>query len=429
MVTKNAALIGLILMMGTLSPGSSSAQVKVTTFQLWSWIPAYEQQYFDRAATEFNKEHPRTPVALQYKAVPFSELHDRIIKNLNYQANLPDIVAIEFRQWPYYQADDPDSFLVDLSGIYNQYASSLFPNTGYEYVYHKKHYALGWQSSPLILAYQQDALDKAGVTYPIKTWDDFKKAAVKVHAAGKTLSLLELGDPQIFYSIFLQRGGLLYDADGHFVFPKYVKEAKDVFRLLKYLHDNAGLGKRKVNSFVAGKYNKEFETHHIMGIMGGDWILMMVKQEFPQEKGQWRIQPAPVWPKGEGHQGVSFGGTGYALLQKKSRTPQQQALLKEFLSFATVSFHMQALYFKRTNLQMTNKTLFNRVYAITFADPFLGGQKTLLDLRDELKDLAPRYIFPGFNTFLNRLSGIQKEYLNGSISLDQAIARLSKKPG
>lgn len=425
---KKVSITVISIMIGLVFPLCIFAQSNITTFRLWSWLPSYEKQYFNLAASEFNKQNPQTPVKLTYKYIPFEDLHAKLIENTGRDEDLPDILAIEFRQWPTYEADNPEKYLIDLTNVYNQHASQLFNNIRYEYVYHKKHFALGWQAAPLVLVYQKNALDKAGLSYPFKTWNDFKTAAVKAHRQGKTLALMEVKDPQIFYSIFLQKGGKVYDSNGNFVFPQYVSQAKDVFHLLKYLHDKAGFGRRTVNNFISGSYTKQFTQHHIMGLVAGDWILMIIKQEFPAEKGQWRIQPSPVWTSG-GYQGTSIGGTGYALVKKQSRSPQKLALLKKFLSFATISFHMQALYFKKSNLQMTNKMLFSRVYAITFSDPYLGSEKTLLELRGELKNLAPRYVYPGLNIFLERLTKIQSEYIDGTVSLDKVIRDLSQKPG
>ena len=411
-----------------LFPVLVSAQGKVTTFRLWSWLPSYEKSYFNLAATEFNKQNPKTPVAVTYKNVPFTDLRPRLIKDAGNDAALPDIVAIEFRQWPNYEASGPGKYLIDLTNIYHKHVSDLFRNTQYEYIYHNKHYALGWQAAPLIFAYQKKMLDEMGISYPIKTWNDFKAAAVKAHKDGKILALMEVRDPQIFYSLFLQKGGEVYDSKGNFVFPKYKSQAQDVFRLLKYLHDKAGFGKETVGNFIQGAYKKQFSQHDVTGFVVGDWILMVIKQRFPQEKGQWRIQHAPVWGSNNKYQGAAIGGTGYALVKKKTRSPHKLALLKKFLSFATLSFHMQALYFKMSNLQMTNKMLFSRVYAITFTDPYLGDQKTLLDLRGELKDMAPRYVYPGLNSFFKQLGILQNNYIDGSISLDKLINELSKKP-
>lgn len=425
---KKYSITVVSFLIWVLFPAFIFAQSDSTTFKLWSWLPSYEKQYFNLAATEFNKENPQTPVNLTYKYIPFDSLHTHIMENIGKDEDLPDILAIEFRQWPTYEADNPGKYLIDLSDIYHQHASQMFNNIRYEYVYHNKHYALGWQAAPLIFAYQKNELDKIGISYPFKTWDDFKTAAVKAHLKGKTLALMEDKDPQIFYSLFLQKGGKVYDSDGNFVFPQYESDARDVFSLLKYLHDKAGFSKRTVGNFISGNYTKQFTQHHVMGLVAGDWILMIIKKQFPDEKGQWRIQPAPVWNSG-GYKGTSIGGTGYALIKKQSRSPQKLALLKKFLSFATISFHMQALYFKMSNLQMTNKMLFSRVYAITFSDPYLGSEKTLLDLRGELKDLAPRYVYPGLNSFLQRLTTIQSKYIDGTISLDTAIRKLSQEPG
>ena len=403
------------------------AQNKVTTFKLWSWIPNYEKSYFNLAAKEFNKENPQTPVAITYTHYNFNDLLPQLEKDHGKDNVLPDIVAIEFRQWPNYEAAGPGKYLVNLNEVYDQDAAELFNNTRYEYVYHKQHYALGWQAAPLIFAYRKDVLDKLGITSPLKTWGDFKQAAVKAHDAGKILALMEVKDPQIFYGLFLQKGGDVYDSKGNFVFPKYESQAREVFQFLKYLHDKAGFGKRRVNDFMSGKFTTQFDKADISGLVAGDWVLMVIKKLFPEQRGQWRIQAAPVWSNNK-YKGVAFGGTGYALVKKSSRTQKEQALLKKFITFATISFHMQALYFKMSNIQMTNKMLSSRVYAITFTDPYLGDQKTLLDLHGELEDMAPRYVYPGLNTFFNKLLNIQGDYIDGKISLNQLITELSKKP-
>lgn len=412
----------------SLLPLTVRAQAKVTKFKLWSWIPNLERPYFNWAATEFNKENPQTPVSITYQKVGFDDLRVKLIKDFGDDSDLPDIIAIESRQWPYYEAEKPGKYLIDLSDIYQQHSSQLFNSARFDFVHAKKHYALSWQMAPMIFVYNKKAFNKFGIPYPLKTWSDFKSAATKAHNAGKKLALMEVRDPQIFYGLFLERGGKIYDENGNFVFPKYASQAKEVFRLLKSLHDEAGLGGETLNDFLNGKYNKQFAQHKIIGIVGGDWILMIIKKILPEESGQWRIQAIPTWSDG-GFQGVTLGGNGYAIVKKETRSPGTEKLLKKFLAYATLSLHMQTMYFKKWNFQMSNKILFSRVYAMMYKDPYLGGQQTMMTLSNEITHLAPRNPGPGVANFLDELYDIQNKYIDGTISLNKAISELSKNPG
>jgi ABC-type glycerol-3-phosphate transport system substrate-binding protein len=414
------AAAAVVALFGTFSDALAQRKVVV---ELWNWLPQYERQFWDKAAVQFNARQKGVAVEMKYREVGFEELPVLFAKNLASQPDaLPDILSIEFNQWPIYAAAQAAG-LVDITKITNKPNAPFSAAFQEEYTLGGKKYAAAFQASPLVFAYNQQVLEKAGLTERPQTWNDFASAAELLSKKGVTLGMMDLYDFQIWYGLFLQRGGNLVDVKGEIVLHKHFEDATAVFELLKRLY-KAGLRGYSTPGFVNGAYAAELKAGKLAGVVGGDWVLPLLKNQVPEQSGQWKLQPTPSWRTG--FDGVATGGTGYAVAAKAGRSADDTKLLLSFLEFAVLSTQMQAVYYKDHLLQMTNLQIANNHTVIQLADPFFGGQKLAFDLKDEVKNMAIRRTLINQQALVKIYNTGVEAYYEGKISGPELFERMVK---
>lgn len=403
----------------------STAQAQRTvTFELWNWLPEYEKQFWDKAADQFNAARKEAKIKMSYQGVGFNELPQQFLSTMQQSPKAgPDILTIEFNQWMFYTANKATGFLTDLSMMTNKPNAPFSAAFQEEYALGKQKYAVSFQASPLIFAYNHAKWSEIGIEGPIKTWEEFATAAETAHKKGKVLALIDVYDFQIWYGLFLQRGGAVADATGKSVLTAHFEDAVSVLDLLKRLQ-RAGVRDYSLPGFVSGNFVKDFHSGKLMGVVAGDWILPILKQQIPNQAGVWKLQPVPGWDKG--HKGVATGGTGYAISVKPGRTPEDQKLLRDFVEFAVLSTQMQALYYKENMLQMTNLQIINNRAVITLEDPFFGGQKPAAELREEIKDLAVRRLSLKQSELVKTFTAEIGNFYDGKISSADFFLKMTK---
>jgi ABC-type glycerol-3-phosphate transport system substrate-binding protein len=399
----------------------ATAQKKVTV-ELWNWLPEYERQFWDKAAEQFNARQKDGVIEMKYQEVGFLDLPVKFYRNLSSQPDaLPDILSIEFNQWPIYTAEKAGG-LSDLTSLTNKPNAPFSAAFQEEYTFGGKKYAVSFQASPFVFAYNKTIFEKEGYTEPLKTWERFVEASEALSKKGIYLGY-DVFDFQTWYGMFLQRGGNLVDAKGNVVLGSHYEDATAAFELLKRMY-KAGKQGYSTPNFVNGSHIKDFQSGKLAGVLGGDWLLPILKRQLPEQAGQWRLQPVPGW--GKGYTGVATGGTGYSLAAKSGRSAEETKLIRNFLEFAVLSTQMQAVYYKETLLQMTNLQIVNNHAVIQLPDPYFGGQKLAADLREQIKDMAVRRSLTNQDQLVKVFNTGIEAYFSGKLSGAELFERMVK---
>jgi len=379
-----------LLLVASIVQGQS--QKKSMELTLWNWNTDYERMLWEKAQEEYNKLDKEYEVSISYEQIPYTEIPQRVTNNLNNQEALPDILSIEYSQWPEYLDLALSDHFVPLNSIVEGRDKELSEATRREYIQNGNIYALSIQASPLIFAYRKDVMADHDISMPLRTWDDFLQAGKKLKNNGVDIALFDIESLNVWMTLFQQLGGKVFDSKGEYVLPEYSSKAADTFRLLRDMQAGSGMTPNgNITDFVEGKLDSKLTNGSIAGIVHGDWILPIIKDHFPDQSGNWKVQPAPYWSSSPGT-GVAMGGTGYALVDKNRRDDTYTEALKDFLNFSVLSFKMQAIYYKNLKLQMTNLELANNKAAILLEDDYFSGQALARDLRKAVKSMEPRYL-------------------------------------
>jgi len=417
---KKLALI--VILFGVLQ-STVIGQNKSMELTLWNWNTNYERAMWDKAVQQYNALNRPYKVSINYEQIEFTELTDTFKSNIGQNDELPDILSIEHSQWPIYKDMNLSDLFIPLNSLITNRSEELSEATKKEYTQNGNLYAISIQSSLMVFAYRADILENHNIEHPIKTWDNFLRAKKVLKSNGIDLAVFDIESFNVWLALYLQAGGKLFDGAGNYLLPNYTKEATQSFEYLKNLQAIEEYNETNITQFVDGGLNPLFRNGKLAGVINGDWILPMIKNHFPDQKGKWQVQPAPSWTTST--QGVAMGGTGYALVKKTYHDKTYEDGLKDFLNFSVFSFRMQAQYYKDLTLQMTNLDLAGNKAAILMEDEYFSNQKIGLVLKDAVKTMKPRQL-PGdekLTIFTSAFEKTQTAILNGQ-NIDEAIKPL-----
>ena len=158
---------------------------------------------------EFERQNPNIKVELQTIGYNdyFTQLQSKVVGG-----NAADVFELNFENFVSYASQDTlallDGKLGDTSG-FNDTALNAF-------VYDGKQYGVPNSFSNVVLFYNQDLFDQAGIDYPTDswTWDDMEKAGKKIRALGDDVfGLFRPLSFHEFYKASAQSGSSLMTSD------------------------------------------------------------------------------------------------------------------------------------------------------------------------------------------------------------------------
>lgn len=162
------------------SSGSSSGGTTNLTWSMWIGSTA-DQQAWEKVAADVTTDHPDIKVTLQ--GSPFTDYWTKISTQLN-SPSAPCIVSMQsLRINQYTESLVPLDDLITKNNVdtkeFDQGALNNLKVGGQQY-------ALPYDTGPMVLYYNKDLFDKAGVPAPKNGWTaaDFEAAGEKLKAAG-----------------------------------------------------------------------------------------------------------------------------------------------------------------------------------------------------------------------------------------------------
>ena len=162
------------------STGRAEGNVAEIKFTLWG--SPFEKQALEEAVKSFNATHPTIHVTAQHTAY---EAYGEKISAMLASGNPPDIAYLDYAQaFPFADAGK----LLDLAPYFAKQPAdkSLLESAYYHFDHGKKVLGTGLATGIILLYYNKDLFDKAGVPYPPSkaeqawTWDQFVQVAKKL---------------------------------------------------------------------------------------------------------------------------------------------------------------------------------------------------------------------------------------------------------
>lgn len=167
--------------------------------------------------------------------------------------------------------------------------------------YNGNPYALPIDSGPEMFFYNKVVFDKAGITEPPTTWNEYYEDAKKVRATGAYMTNVSgsSNDYQPFTAQAWQAGAEPWKIDGTNITINMTNDEgmKRYIDFQQKLIDEDLIDTKTSN--WSDDWNHGLNDGSIASLTIGAWMPINLKSGAPDQKGNWRVAPLPQWNKGD----------------------------------------------------------------------------------------------------------------------------------
>ena len=301
-----AAALALTLLLSVTGCGSSDGKTHLT-FQIWDIA---QRDGMQAMCDAYTAQHP--DVVIEVQVTSWSEYWTKLEAAAE-SNTMPDIYWMHTDQILYY-ADF--GILADLTDLYdaedpNFYADhyseiSLSNASGTD----GKLYGVPKDKDNVLLVYNKEMFDAAGVAYPDEswTWDDMEAASAQIYQKTGKYGYMAYSDEQLGYWNFVyQNGGYILDENN--VYAGYTQPA--TAEAIKYyvgLQQNDWCPNQAY--FAETTPGTAFFSEQGAMFLEGNWNLLNELKNYPEMVGKWDIAVLPKCPNpvsGDGRATISNG--------------------------------------------------------------------------------------------------------------------------
>lgn len=296
----------------------------------WGDVDLHRVFWEDAAAT-WNKSHPNEQIQIKSSIYPYDELHIKLIMAHQSGVGAPDLADIEIVKFSSFIKPKVPP-MVELNDIIEPVKDKLVMGRIENYSKDGKYYGIDYHVGAVVMFYNKELLDKAGVNADdIKTWDDYIVAGKKVVAkTGKPMLPVDTLRHYAWYTLVLMQHSDLFDEDGNIIIDNEVN-----IKLLQFLKDMIYKDKIAVTMPGGHAHAEEFWTWMNNGECASLymplWYMGRFLAHMPDLKGKMIIRPLPVFPDSKKTAGL--GGTSVSI----STQCKHIELVKKFLAEALLS--------------------------------------------------------------------------------------------
>ena len=324
-----AAALALALLLSVTGCGGSADGKTHLSFQIWD---VFQRDGMQAMCDAYTAQHP--DVVIEVQVTSWNEYWTKLEAAAE-SNTMPDIYWMHTDQILYY-ADF--GILADLTDLYadedpNYYANhfsdvSIANASGSD----GRIYGVPKDKDNVVLVYNKEMFDAAGVAYPDDTWtwDDMMDASQKVYDATGKYGYLAYNDEQLGYWNFVyQNGGYILDENN--VYAGYTNPATaDAIKFYVGIQQNEWCPDQTY--FTETSPGTAFFSEVGCMFLEGSWNLLAEMQNYPEMVGKWDIAPLPKCPNpasGDGR-GTISNGLCYSTAAKGKQLEQVKDVLRFF---------------------------------------------------------------------------------------------------
>ena len=294
---RNAALVMAgALVMGLTACGSSGNESNgdgKLVFQIWD---AGQKAGMEKLTEAYMEEHP--DVKIEVQATGWDEYWTKLEASAT-SNSMPDIFWMHSNQM-YKYADN--GILADCSDIVdaNSFSDISIANAeGSD----GKVYGVPKDKDLVVLVYNKEIFDQAGVTYPDDTWtwDNLTEASEKIYEQTGKYGYMAYAHDQIGYWNFVyQNGGEILNEDG--TKAEYTEKAtSDAIKFYVNLQNNDWCPTQE--QFANTSATEQFFSGQGAMFFAGSWDLANLCSTYTDMNGKWDVAVLPKCPNPENGDG------------------------------------------------------------------------------------------------------------------------------
>ena len=331
------------------------------TLTFTSWVPDIQ-----KVVDIWNQANPNIQVKVQTGPNGNGGTYQNFFNQLK-AGNAPDLGQIEYDALPSFRVQDG---LTDLGGCSevtaakDQFVDWTWNQVSFGEQGHV--YAVPQDAGPMALFYRKDLFSKYNIQVPT-TWQEYADAAVKVKAAGGSITNFSNSDINQFAGLAWQAGAHWFANDG----TNWTVSMTDpaTTKVAAYWQD---LIDKKLVSAVppwTDEWNNAYNEGKDWTWVSAVWGANSISSGAPKTSGKWAVAPMPQWTAGDQVAG-DWGGSSTAVF-KGSKHPYEAAKFALWLNTSTEA--LTALN-KAASLYPAAKAG-AALPALTESVPFYGNQK------------------------------------------------------
>lgn len=289
--------------------GNTTTSSGKTELTVWSWDTS-----INRAAKSFMKANPDITVKVSNVGQP-NETYTALNNAAQAGSGLPDVTLIEYLAIPQFVHSDT---LMDLSKVYDtaKLKDTFTPGTWNSVNINGGLYAMPADSGPMAYFYDKDVFDKAGISEPPATWDEFYEDAKKIRATGSYITS-DSGDGGLFNAMMWAMGGHAYKLNDDKLTINITKDkgAQRFMDLWQKMRDEDLIDVHTKSG--TDDWMKSLGGGSIASLISGAWMANNLLQGVPQATGKFRvallptIDGTPINGEYGGSDNEFFGGQKY----------------------------------------------------------------------------------------------------------------------
>ncbi|GAA0320821.1 ABC transporter substrate-binding protein [Kineococcus aurantiacus] len=293
----------------TAAPVSSADAEKAlnteTQLTYWTWVPD-----IDKEVALFQEKYPKIKVKVENVGQGLAH-YQKVRTALKSKEGAPDVVQIEYQYIPSFTVTDS---LLDLAPLGATDLAGDYVGWVWEQVSHDDAvWAIPQDTGPMGNLYRSDILERAGITTPPETWDDYATAAATVRSAtGSYISNFPTNDPAQIVGLLWQAGVKPFGYDGGQGVTIAVN-SPDAKKVLAYWQDLIQRDLVSVDADFNDAFYQGLNSGKYAGWLTAAWAPVFLQGTVEKTKGLWRAAPLPQWSAGQNASG-NWGGSSNAVL-------------------------------------------------------------------------------------------------------------------
>ncbi|RKN39856.1 extracellular solute-binding protein [Streptomyces hoynatensis] len=334
----------------------------------------------------------------------------------------PDVAGLEIGSFTrLLRGDLAAELLEDLTEDVAEVRDDLLPMRTAPYTKDGRLYALDSDAPLCVFYYRKPEYARLGISPDFASWEEVLDVGERLYEReGVSLGAVAVGSElgqvvQVYEMLTMQRGGRFFDEDGELSIE--TPEAEQALDVLVRGVQSGCFG--TVSDFYGPAMQTALKTGKVISVPMATWYKVYgLRNNVPEQEGEWRIRSLPVFPDGGAR--TSFtGGTGFAALRGKENTLAGVELIKA--GFLTPQ--EQVRRYVEMGYLPTRRSVFDDPSLSDIEDDYCGGQR-MFQVYREVIDEAPVYYLSADRPVLDTvLSGYVLRAYHGDLSPREALGR------
>jgi multiple sugar transport system substrate-binding protein len=386
---------------------------KNVTITWWTWLSTAPKY-----AAEFEKAYPSIKINVVNVGANDTE-YKKLMTALKAGSGAPDLAFLEYDVVPEFIQTGS---LVNLNKYIGFVKPYYQPWTINEVSAGSNMYAVPQDIGPMVLDYNQNLLQSAGLTPPT-TWSQFASDAKQYHQkTGKYYTYFDEGDGKWLVALLWQAGLVPWSGSGNNW--KINIDTPQAQKVMNYWGDLLKSGAVIPSESLTPTWNSQIAKGDFAVAVGAAWFADFgIKPALNTATSSWRVASIPQWDPANPTNG-DFGGSSNAVTTQ-SKHPMAAALFAAWYTSSVQGLDRLANPPTGYGPPTYADKYEGKTAAINTPDPFLGGQKPVGIYAQNANLVNNAFQWTPWSSYIFNEFGVEMtKAAQGSESFDKALANI-----